>query len=180
MEEQDISMPAVGNQTDVSVESVGAVNGEELQMRLQQAEQESASYKDQYLRATADLKNYKRRIEQERGDLIRNAGASILMKLLPIIDDLDLAMQHVPADVAQTPWFNGVQGVHRKLLVTLEGEGVKPIEAAGQTFDPNLHDAVMNEDAGPENAGKVTAELRRGYMLHDKILRPAMVKVGQE
>ncbi|HEX6291745.1 MAG TPA: nucleotide exchange factor GrpE [Herpetosiphonaceae bacterium] len=156
------------------------LSSEELQARMLQLEQESTSFKDQYLRAAADLKNFKRRTEEERGSLIRNATAGLLLKLLPILDDFDLAMQHVPPEVAETPWFSGLQGVQRKLQMVLEGEGVKPIEALGQTFDPHFHDAVMHEEAGPEQAGKVTADLRRGYMLHDRVLRPSMVKVGQE
>lgn len=153
---------------------------DELQDRLRQLEQDANNFRDQYLRAAADLKNFKRRTEEDRASLIRNATAGLIMKLLPILDDFDLAMQHVPAEVAETPWFNGLQGVQRKLQTVLEGEGVKPIEAEGQTFDPNFHEAVMHEDAGPENAGKVTADLRKGYMLHDRVLRASMVKVGQE
>lgn len=156
------------------------LSSDELQSRMQQLEQESSSYKDQYLRVAADLKNFKRRTEEERGTLIRNATAGLILKILPILDDFDLAMQHVPAEVAETPWFNGLQGVQRKLQMVLEGEGVKPIEALGEPFNPHFHDAVMHEDAGPEQAGKVTADLRRGYMLHDRVLRPSMVKVGQE
>lgn len=156
------------------------LSSDELQSRMQQLEQESSSYKDQYLRVAADLKNFKRRTEEERGTLIRNATAGLIMKILPILDDFDLAMQHVPAEVAETSWFNGIQGVQRKLQMVLEGEGVKPIEALGEPFNPHFHDAVMHEDAGPEQAGKVTADLRRGYMLHDRVLRPSMVKVGQE
>jgi molecular chaperone GrpE len=152
---------------------------EELQQRMQQIEQESASYKDQYLRAAAEMKNYKRRVEQERGELIRNASASVLMKLLPILDDFDLAMAHVPEEIASSPWFNGIKLVQTKLQAVLEGEGVKPIQALGETFDPNFHEAVMHEDAGPEHAGKVTAELRRGYLLHDRVIRATMVKVGE-
>lgn len=153
---------------------------DELQDRIRQLEQDANNFRDQYLRAAADLKNFKRRTEEDRASLIRNATAGLIMKLLPILDDFDLAMQHVPADVAETPWFNGVQGVQRKLQTVLEGEGVKPIEAEGQTFDPNFHEAVMHEDAGPDNAGKVTADLRKGYTLHDRVIRPSMVKVGQE
>ncbi len=151
-----------------------------LQDRLRQLEQEVNNHRDQYLRAAADLRNFKRRTEEERANLIRNATAGLIMKLLPILDDFDLAMQHVPAGVAETPWFNGLLGVHRKLQTVLEGEGVKPIEALGQPFDPNFHDAVMHEDAGAEQAGKVTADLRKGYTLHDRVIRPSMVKVGQE
>ena len=153
---------------------------DELQARVQQLEQEVNSYKDQYLRAAADLKNFKRRTEEERAALIRNATSALIMKLLPILDDFDLAVQHVSPEVAESSWFNGVQGVQRKLQMVLESEGVKPIEAQGQQFDPNFHDAVMHEDAGPEQAGKVTADLRKGYTLHDKVIRPSMVKVGQE
>ena len=155
------------------------LSAEDLQLRLQQLEQESASHRDQYLRSAAELKNYKRRVEQDRADLIRNAGASVLMKLVPILDDFDLAMAHVPADVATNPWFDGVKLVKTKLQAVLEGEGVRPIEALGQTFDPNVHEAVMHEAAGPELAGKVTAELRRGYTLHGRVIRPTMVKVGE-
>lgn len=153
---------------------------DELQDRIRQLEQDANNFRDQYLRAAADLKNFKRRTEEDRASLIRNATAGLIMKLLPILDDFDLAMQHVPAEVAETPWFNGLQGVQRKLQTVLEGEGVKPIEAEGQTFDPNFHEAVMHEDAGPEHAGKVTADLRKGYTLHDRVIRPSMVKVGQE
>jgi molecular chaperone GrpE len=171
------------NTTTVSTDEATTkpqLSSDELQSRMQQLEQESSSYKDQYLRVAADLKNFKRRTEEERGTLIRNATAGLIMKILPILDDFDLAMQHVPAEVAETPWFSGLQGVQRKLQMVLEGEGVKPIEALGEPFNPHFHDAVMHEDAGPEQAGKVTADLRRGYMLHDRVLRPSMVKVGQE
>jgi molecular chaperone GrpE len=191
MEERQMPQEQTEEQNGQPTAGEGATNGaeatttpqlsaDELQARMQQLEQESNSFRDQYLRTVADLKNFKRRTEDERSSLIRNATAGLLLKILPILDDFDLAMQHVPADVAETAWFNGLTGVQRKLQMVLEGEGVKPIEALGQTFDPHFHDAVMHEDAGPEQAGKVTADLRRGYMLHDRVLRPSMVKVGQE
>lgn len=152
---------------------------EELQQRIAQLEQESASYKDQYLRSAAEMRNYKRRTEQDRADLIRSAGSSVLMKLLPVLDDFDLAMAHTPAEVADLPWFNGVKLMYTKLQTVLEGEGVKPIEALGTVFDPNRHEAVMHELTGPDMAGRVTAELRRGYTLHDRVIRPTLVKVGE-
>lgn len=176
--------PATAETTTPAEATTATTNGQaasdEAQARIKQLEQEVASLKDQYLRAAADLKNYKRRAEDERGSLIRNATAGLILKLLPILDDFDLAMQHVSPEVAETPWFNGLQGVQRKLQLVLEGEGVKPIAALGEPFDPNFHEAVMHEDAGPEQAGKVTADLRRGYTLHDRVIRPSMVKVGQE
>ena len=183
MEEQAIDNGPVQPESTVTAPEASAtqpeLSADDLQQRMQQIEQESASYKDQYLRATAELRNYRRRVEQERADLIRNAGAGVLMKLLPILDDLDLAMAHVPEEVAASPWFNGLKLVQTKLQTVLEGEGVKPIEALGTPFDPNVHEAVMHEPAGDELAGKVTAELRRGYTLHGRVIRPAMVKVGE-
>jgi len=181
MEEQTINgeQPTNNGTAPADDTTQPGLSAADLQQRLAQIEQESASFKDQYLRATAEMRNYKRRVEQERGDLIRNAGAGVLMKMLPILDDLDLAMSHVPEDIASSPWFSGVKLVQTKLQTVLEGEGVKPIQALGRPFDPNFHEAVMHEAAGPENAGKVTAELRRGYTLHDRVIRPTMVKVGE-
>jgi molecular chaperone GrpE len=181
MEEQNTSPEQQnGNNAQPEATTTSEQSSDGVQARLQQLEQEASTMRDQALRAAADLKNFKRRTEEERANLIRNATAGLIMKLLPILDDFDLAMQHVPADVAETSWFNGLQGVQRKIQTVLEGEGVKPIEALGQPFDPNFHDAVMHEDAGPEQAGKVTADLRRGYTLHERVIRPTMVKVGQE
>ncbi len=181
MEEQNTS-PEQQTVTDGQAQATttSEQTSDTLQARVVQLEQEVGTMRDQALRAAADLKNFKRRTEEERANLIRNATAGLIMKLLPILDDFDLAMQHVPAEVAETPWFNGLQGVQRKIQSVMEGEGVKPIEALGQPFDPNFHDAVMHEDAGPEQAGKVTADLRRGYTLHERVIRPTMVKVGQE
>lgn len=175
---QQPTQPAANGHNPATTSAAPA--SDELTARIQQLEQEANTFKDQYLRAAADLKNFKRRTEDERSNLIRNATAGLIMKLLPILDDFDLAMQHVPEEIKQNPWFNGLQGMQRKLQVVMEGEGVKPIEAQGQPFDPNYHEAVMHEDAGPEQAGKVTADLRRGYTLHDRVIRPSMVKVGQE
>lgn len=179
MEDPTIKTEQDGTNNATAEVTEPGFSANELQQRLAQIEQESASFKDQFLRATAEMRNYKRRVEQERGDLIRNAGAGVLMKMLPILDDLDLAMSHVPDEIAASPWFSGVKLVQAKLQTVLEGEGVKPIQALGQPFDPNFHDAVMHEAAGQEHAGKVTAELRRGYTLHDRVIRATMVKVGE-
>ena len=150
----------------------------ELQQRLEQAEAQAAEYKDQWLRATADYKNYKRRTDQERGELIRNASSGLILKILPVVDDFDRAVASVPPDVAATSWWAGMQLIDQKLRTILESEGVRPIEALGQEFDPNCHHAVIYEETeGQEN--KVVAELQKGYTVHDRVLRPTMVKVGK-
>jgi molecular chaperone GrpE len=150
----------------------------ELEAKLAQAEAQAADYKDQWLRATADYKNFKRRTEIERSELIRSASADLLFKLLPVLDDFDLAVSSVPAEIAEGSWWGGTQLIAQKLRTIVEGQGLKPIEAVGADFDPNLHDAIAYEDA-PGQDGKVTEELRKGYKLHDRVLRPSMVKVGR-
>ena len=149
-----------------------------LQARVAQLEKEVADYKDQWLRSAADFKNFKRRTDIERADLIRGASAGLLLKLLPAVDDLERALASVTPDVAATPWYGGFKLIPQKLQTVLESEGVTPINALGQDFDPNFHEAVIYEAAEGQE-GKVVGELQRGYKLRDRVLRPTMVKVGQ-
>jgi len=152
----------------------------QLQARIAQLEKEVAEYKDNWLRAAADFKNFKRRTDQERADLIRGASAGLLLKLLPVVDDIERALNSVTPDVASTPWYGGFKLIPQKLQTVLESEGVTRIAALGEDFDPNIHEAVIYEAAGEGQEGKVIAELQKGYKLRDRVLRPTMVKVGQE
>jgi molecular chaperone GrpE len=157
----------------------GVSEVDELKARIAQLEKEAAEYKDQWLRAAADYKNFKRRTDQERADLIRGASAGLVLKLLPVLDDLERAISSVTPEVANSPWYGGFKLIPQKLQTVLESEGVAPIQAVGQDFDPNFHDAVIYEAAGAGQENKVVAELQKGYMLRDRVLRPTMVKVGQ-
>lgn len=150
----------------------------DLRQQLAQREEQVAQHKDQWLRATADFKNYKRRAESERSDLVRSANAALILKLLPVVDDFDLALENVPPEVAATAWWAGTQLIAQKLRLLLESEGVTPLAATGQDFDPNLHDAVVLEETEGQD-GKVLAELQKGYKQYDRVLRPAKVKVGK-
>ncbi|MBC8161578.1 MAG: nucleotide exchange factor GrpE [Roseiflexaceae bacterium] len=142
-------------------------------------EQELATYKDQLLRTAADFKNYKRRTEQDRGDLIRNSNAALLLKLLPILDDMDRAGGNLTPEVANSAWYGGYKLIPQKLRVLLESEGITPIEVEGQEFDPTKHEAVIYDDEGQGDRTVVVAELQKGYTIRDRVLRPAMVKVGK-
>ncbi len=153
---------------------------EALQARVAQLEKEAAEYKDQWLRAVADYKNFKRRTDQERADLIRGASAGLILKLLPVVDDLERAMNSVTPEVYASQWYNGFKLIPQKLQTVLDSEGVTPIAAVGADFDPNFHEAVIYESAGEGQGGKVVAELQKGYMQRERVLRPSMVKVGQE
>jgi molecular chaperone GrpE len=157
----------------------GVSEVDELKARIAELEKEAAEYKDQWLRAAADYKNFKRRTDQERADLIRGASAGLVLKLLPVLDDLERAMSSVTPEVANSSWYGGFKLIPQKLQTVLESEGVAPIQAVGQDFDPNFHEAVIYEAAGAGQENKVVAELQKGYTLRDRVLRPTMVKVGQ-
>lgn len=150
----------------------------ELQARLAKAEAEAAEHKDQWLRAAADYKNFKRRVEIERSELIRSASSALVLKLLPVMDDFERAIANIPPEIAESAWWGGTQLIAQKLRTILESEGVKEIAALGEEFDPNQHEAVLYEEAEGQD-GKVVAELQKGYKLGDRVLRPSMVKVGR-
>lgn len=147
----------------------------EQQVAAEQAR--AAEYRDNLLRERADFINYKRRIEGERADWIPMANATLLTKVLPIIDDVDLALANIPAELKDSKWVEGIVLIQRKMLKLLESESVTPIDALGQPFDPNLHEAVIMDD-GAAAPHSVTAELRKGYKLRERVLRPTMVRVG--
>ena len=144
--------------------------------RLTKAEEDSQRYLDNWRRAEADLQNVKRRAEHERSESARYAGASLIINILPIVDDFERAFQSLDGHVANMTWFDGVRLIYRKLLALLESAGVQPIKTEGETFDPQFHEAVAHAE-GEEN--KVISEVQRGYLLHDRVLRPAMVVVGK-
>jgi len=152
---------------------------EETELRLARAEAEATDYKNQWLRAVADMKNYKRRAEHEREELKKNANAGLFLKLLPILDDLERAIENIPPEIAESAWWEGTSMIAQKFRLLFESEGVKPIEALDHPFDPNFHHAITYEEA-PGKEGLVTSVLQKGYTLHDRVLRPAMVKVGNE
>ena len=150
-----------------------------LQARIEALEKEVSDHKDAYLRATADYKNLKRRYDTERIELIGRASAAVVLKLLPVVDDLNRAMSSVTAEVAGSLWYGGFKLIPNKLQQLLDSEGVTAIATVDSAFDPNMHEAIAYEASDASHDGLVVAELQRGYMLRDKVLRPAMVKVGK-
>ncbi|MBM2832838.1 MAG: GrpE protein [Dehalococcoidia bacterium] len=119
-------------------------------------------------RTAADFANFKRRTEQERSDAARFASSMLILTLLPIVDDFERALGNVPRELAGLTWIDGMQLIYRKLLAILENQGVAALEAVGQPFDPNLHEAVMRS---PGEEGKVLSELQRGYTLQGRVIR---------
>lgn len=154
----------------VDDEDAGAA-GDELSELRQQAD----AYKANWQRAAADLQNYKRRTEQERAEQAGLQKATLIINVLPIFDDLDRAAESVDARLAGLGWVQGVLNIHRKFAQLLESMEVRAVNPEGDQFDPNLHEAV-GQQPGDENT--VVAVLQKGYMLGDRVLRPAMVIVG--
>ena len=150
---------------------------DELQAQLEQTQAQSDEHMRAWQRAAADYSNYKRRTDEERGSVAVFANALLIGKLLAVLDDFDRALDNVPPDTDDS-WVEGVRLVERKLRNVLESEGVTPIEAIGQPFDPNVHEAVVHEDTADYPDNHVIDELQRGYRLHDRVLRPALVKVA--
>lgn len=145
---------------------------------LEEVRREKDSLQDRLLRTAAEFDNYRKRIERERRDLADYMKADILAEILPIVDNFERALQAPSADPAD-PLRKGVELIHKQMIDFLKKRGVAPIEALGSDFDPNFHQAVIHETSPAHREGEVIAELQRGYMLGDKLLRPAMVKVAK-
>jgi molecular chaperone GrpE len=146
-----------------------------LEAQLQQEKQRAESYLASWQRAAADFQNLKRRVEQEREEFARLGNASLIINLLPLLDDMERALENVDARLAGLTWLDGIRLIYRKFQALLEMNGVSEIPADGQQFDPNLHEAVMYGD-GEE--GKVINVVQKGYKLNGRVLRPTMVVVG--
>lgn len=158
-------------------------NSEELQVeidalkkQLAEAEAKASEYKDSWMRSQAEFQNYRKRLERDYELTYTTMKGDIVKKILPVLDDLERALQNRPADSA---WAGGIQLIARKLQNTLENEGVKKIDAEGMEFDPNFHEAISHEPADGVRSGYVISVVQNGYMLGERVLRPAMVRVAQ-
>ena len=161
---------AAGEGGGGSGEAAAAVD--ELASEREKAE----TYYKNWQRAAADFANFKRRVEQERQESARLSNAALVINLLPIFDDLDRAVSSVDSTLAGLNWVQGVTAIHSKFGRLLEAMGVKEVDAEGQAFDPARHEAVGKQ---PGDEGKVLHVLQKGYELQGKVIRPAMVIVGE-
>ncbi len=162
-------------QPELETPELAAPDVEALEESLAEAKAKADSYLASWQRAQADFTNYKRRNEQEREQTRKLANSELILALLPALDDLERALGSVPSQLAELPWVDGIRLIERKFRASLESQGLTAIKAKGKPFDPNLHEAAMHS-RGKE--GMVVEELQRGYKLHDKVLRPSMVVVG--
>jgi molecular chaperone GrpE len=179
--EQDYDMnDSVNVNTDENVGGNQHLNdpvAEESQIEKLQAQ--IAELNDKYLRQAAEFDNFRRRTAKEKGELIQTAGKDVITDLLVVLDDSERAQKQMEdsADVSQIK--EGIQLVFSKLRNTLAAKGLKPMDAVGKEFNPDLHEAITEIDAGDEWKGKVVDEVQKGYYLNDKIIRFAKVVVGR-
>jgi molecular chaperone GrpE len=163
---------AAVEETPVEAEDI-----ETLKARLDEEKSKAESYLANWQRAAADYQNLKRRAEKEREEYGRLATAALVINILPLLDDLERALMSVDIRLAGLTWVDGIRLIYRKFQAVLEAAGVSEIKAEGETFDPNLHEAVMY---GEGEEGKVVAEVQKGYRLGDRVIRPVMVVVGKK
>ena len=176
--------PRTKTRADERTESIRTPSRLELAERIEFLEREldeTRAKAEEHLynwqRSAADFANYKRRTDEERSMAGQFSNAILIGKFLTVLDDFDRALESVPAE-AHDPWIEGVRLVERKMRSVLESEGVTSIESVGQPFDPNLHEAVVHEPTADHPDNQVIGELQRGYRMHDRVLRPSLVRVA--
>jgi len=149
---------------------------EALQKQLEEAQAKATENLDGWQRSQAEFINYKNRVQRDREMDYASMKGDIIRKILPVLDDLERSLAHRPEG---NSWAEGVELVARKFQTILENEGVKRIEAAGQPFDPNFHEAISSEPNEDVESGHVIEVVQNGYMLGERVIRPAMVRVAQ-
>ena len=148
---------------------------EVLKQTLAAEREKTEGYLANWQRAQADFINYKRRSEQEKAETSNFAKTTLILNLLPVLDDLERALTSIPPHSVKRTWLDGIRLIERKFRASLETEGLSEIKTLGEPFDPHLHEAVRNSK-GEE--GVVVEEIQKGYKFRDRIIRPAMVVVG--
>ena len=144
------------------------------------AQEELQIYQDKYIRLAAEFENYKRRAQRDQSDAIRYANESLLKNLLSTLDNLERAIQCGKDAGASGSLLEGVELTHKQFLETVEKLGVRQVSSTGSLFDPNMHQAVAQVESETAEPNTVVEEFQKGYFLHDRILRPAMVTVAKE
>lgn len=151
---------------------------EAMQQELSDARAAAEKNLEGWQRTQADYNNLRRRTEQERESMRADMVGKILNPFLDVLDDLDLAVRSRPEDGGDQGWSEGIELVYRKLLGRLEAQGVRVMDADGAAFDPHFHEAITHEDDPDYESGQIIAVVKPGYMIGERVLRPAMVRVA--
>ena len=151
---------------------------EALQQELAECRSKSDEYLDGWQRARAEFTNYRKRVERDQALMQQTLTGSIVKRYLEIVDDLDRALKNRPQEGEGASWADGIELIYRKLINILESNGVT-IMPAGVMFDPNLHEAITSEDSDQHQSGEIIEVVQQGYLMSDRVLRPALVRVAR-
>lgn len=150
----------------------------ELRQQLEDSQQAAGENLAGWQRAQAEFMNYKKRIEREQSQLFENASARVITRFLAVLDDLARALQNAPENGEAVEWAAGIDLIYRKLLSILENEGVTVMATLGEKFDPNLHEAIAQEESDDHESGQIIEEIQKGYLIGERVLRAALVRVA--
>ena len=151
--------------------------GKKKDKTVEKLEEKLADLEDKRVRQLAEFENFRKRSEKEKSQMFETGAKTVVEKILPVIDNFERGLAGVPEEEKDAPFVQGVELVYKQLVTALGELGVKPIEAAGQEFDPNLHNAVMAVDDDTLESGTVAEEMQKGYMYKESVVRHSMVKV---
>jgi molecular chaperone GrpE len=166
------------NQPEAAGEKIDREPADKTEARLAEKTREASEYFDKWIRLQAEFENYKKRIQKEKSDQMRFGNEALLRAVLPVLDNLERAIEHGKNAREAGPLLAGVEITLRQLLNALEQFGVKPILAAGEVFDPEKHEAVSQMESDFES-DRVISEVQKGYLFHERLLRPAKVIVSR-
>jgi len=150
----------------------------DLRAKIEQLEADAKEASNRYLRLAADFDNYKKRSRQEHSETVQLANADLIGKLLPVVDNFHRVIESAPDEVDDA-WLKGIRLTLQQLDELLASQGVSPIESVGTRFDPTLHEAIGHEESDEHPEDTVVSEVRKGYRLHDRVVRPALVRVAR-
>lgn len=150
----------------------------DLQQQLEQERQRVRDLQDRWQRAAADLANFRKRTEQERGDMERFASMLLVSELLPVLDNFERALATIPGNLAMLTWIQGVMLIERHFRAILEHQGLAPVEAEGQQFNPHLHEAINERETDEAAPGTIIQVYQKGYTMHGRVIRPTLVEIA--
>lgn len=151
----------------------------QMKKQLDDAQEQAKIATENHMRTLADIQNLRRRTEEERLRIVRDGNEKLIKELLPVMDDFDLALSAARTSESVDQLLSGMEAIHRKFMLTLNKQGVDPINTTGAKFDPDIHEAVMVDEDSDLPEETVSSELRKGYTLNGRVIRPSLVKVAK-
>lgn len=177
-EPSDTNGPSSGSNTAGSISLEQEIHA--LKTELEKKNNELNAAQEKQLRVFAEMENYKKRTARDQMEQLRYANEKLLKELLPVLDNLERALSHVKDSSERSPWVEGVELTYRQFLDVLKKFGVSPIASVGESFDPSRHQAVTYLDTNEHPENHVAVELQKGYLYHERVLRPSMVAVARK